>query len=140
MLERLVVALLFVTVLIVPAIRRESFPLSSTPMFAWPFRSYYSWELFNARGVRLDENVYRLRTNPNFYLESDYAVKYEVSRTHPPDQMPDLPNLIQAITAVGMQESEQFPLKLVGYRCYVSDDGTARRDAEIEIPIPIRIK
>ena len=114
--ERVFVLLTLLAMLILPPILIEPFPLSLTPMFAYPMDRRHQYELRDASGHRLDADIYGLRTNPNFRLERFYGVRLPQSLVVPPDKTPDLHRLIPHIRSTAIEEGAQFPLALTWSR------------------------
>lgn len=110
--ERGIVGVLLILAGAAPALRPECFPFSSAPMFAAPITEFWTYRLTDADGTTLNDDLYGLRNNPNWYLESYYAVKYPPNVIAPPTRKPDMEAVISHVREVARKQGAHFPLTL----------------------------
>lgn len=115
--EQSLVAITVVTMFLLPLAFTEPFPLTSTPFFARPLGESRTYTLWDSAGRQLDRDVYGLRTNPNWYLESISGVIFPPSLVVPPDRPADMERVSKYVRQVGRREHAEFPLRL---RCEVT--------------------
>lgn len=96
---------------LLPPLFWEPFPLTKTPMFARPLQQLRLYELTDGKGRRLNNDLWGLRTNLNWYLEPFYAVKYPKTIVPSPDRAPDIARIIQSIRELALRQKAVFPLR-----------------------------
>lgn len=116
-LEQLIVGALLASTALVPPLFVEAFPYSTAPMFAAAFDEIWSYSLKDADGKVLSNDVYGLRTNPNWYLEDFYAVKFPATVVAPPTRAADMETVVAHIRETGRARNEKFPLQLRAICC-----------------------
>ena len=98
--------------LVFPPIFIECFPLSSCSMFARPYERIYRYALWDGEGHKLNNDIYGLRSNVNWYLEYTYPVKYPLNVVSPPSMAPNIDRLTNHVREVALRNQAAFPLRL----------------------------
>jgi hypothetical protein len=111
-LEKLVVAVVAGSMIVLPIVFTEAFPLTSTPMFARPLERRHYYTLTDANGITLNNDQYGIRSRVNWYLEDFYAVKYPYNVVKSPEDLPEVSQLCRHVQARGIEEQANFPLIL----------------------------
>ena len=91
-------------------------------MFARPYHTIKHYVLCDANEQRLDNDLFGLRANVNWYLEHTYAVKFPPNHIAPPDRDVDVNQLALALQRTAIEESVKFPLHL-RIDCFGDIDG-----------------
>ncbi len=110
--EKTFVVVAVICALILPPLFIECFPLSSCSMFAHPYKERRFYTLTDGAGRKLNNDIYGLRTNVNWYLEYTYGVEYPALTVPPSDIDPDIERVAKHIRSTARVQGVELPLRL----------------------------
>lgn len=110
--ERLIVAAVAAWIVLAPPFFVECFPVTSNPMFARHLEQRCIYRISDAEGNALNKDVYGLRSNVNWYLESFYPVKYPENIIASPGVIPNESVLCGHVQRRATELNSPFPISL----------------------------
>jgi hypothetical protein len=110
--EKVFVVVAVICALILPPLFIECFPLSTCSMFAHPYKERRFYTLRDAAGQKLNNDIYGLRTNVNWYLEYTYGVEYPPLVVPPSDFDPNIDKVASHIRSIARSRGVKLPLRL----------------------------